>query len=401
MSNEKRQIKVTPLFDKTAESKKRFIVNIGGAGSSKTHSVLQHFIFNRLLHFTNYKLLVLRKYRHSNKLSIYNYFIELLKEYSLYSDAEHNKSDLVYQFFDFNNQVRFAGMDDREKIKSTEWHDILLEECNEFSREDFLFTQTRLYRGEVKFNTPRIYLTCNPVESWLRAYEGHKDFDFIWSNYKDNPFANKDAIETLEGLKEQDESYYNIYALGKWGVLKDLIYKPYKIITAQEYPKEFDDECFGLDFAYNTPTALLHIGYSGGARYLTEKLYRTKLTNEDLIAILKEIVPEALFENRSVPIYADSEDSNRIAEIYNAGFNVIPADKGKGSVKSGIDYCRRQTYYSMIENVNLNKEVSTYKNRQDKNGNLLDEPVKFNDHLLDGLRMAEFTHSRKQELRIL
>jgi phage terminase large subunit len=403
MPNEinEQEIQVTGLFYKTNESKKKYIVNIGGAGSSKTQSVLQHLIFNRLLRFTNYKLLIIRKYRHSNKLSIYKTFLELLNEYNLFDDDNNNKSDLTYNFPDRNNFVQFAGIDDREKMKSTEWHDILIEESNELVNEDFLFLITRLYRGSMMFNTPRIYMNLNPVDCWLRKYEGHVNFDFIWSNYKDNPFANKEYIQSLEDLKDQDETYYQIYALGRWGVLKDLVYKPYKILRPEEYPDKFDDQCYGLDFGYNSPTALIHIGYKDQARYLTEKIYQTKLTNADLINILREVASDSLFEKQSIPIYADSEDPNRIKEIYDAGFNILPAEKGPNSVKLGVDYCKRNTYFSTIENINLNKENSSYKYCQDKQGNLLDVPVKFNNHLMDAKRYADHNHSKKQDLRIL
>ena len=40
---------------------------------------------------------------------------------------------------------------------------------------------------------------------------------------------------------------------------------------------------------------------------------------------------------------------------------------------------------------------------QDKNGNVLDGPEKFDDHLLDTLRYAVYTHSRKKapDIRII
>ena len=43
-------------------------------------------------------------------------------------------------------------------------------------------------------------------------------------------------------------------------------------------------------------------------------------------------------------------------------------------------------------NANIAKEVLSYSYSQDKNGNILDDPVKFNDHCLDAIRYALFTH---------
>jgi phage terminase large subunit len=42
--------------------------------------------------------------------------------------------------------------------------------------------------------------------------------------------------------------------------------------------------------------------------------------------------------------------------------------------------------------VNLNREAAMYKYRETKDGILLDEPVKANDHALDALRYALHTH---------
>ena len=49
-------------------------------------------------------------------------------------------------------------------------------------------------------------------------------------------------------------------------------------------------------------------------------------------------------------------------------------------------------------------EASMYhypEDKDDKKKDIPDAPVKINDHLMDAKRYAEFTHSKKQELRIL
>jgi phage terminase large subunit len=75
-----------------------------------------------------------------------------------------------------------------------------------------------------------------------------------------------------------------------------------------------------------------------------------------------------------------------------AGYNVVPATKGQGSVGAGISFCQSLRIHSKRENVNLNSEQATYKWREDKDGMLLDEPVKFADHALDAMRYALMAH---------
>ena len=393
MPNEK-EVEVTRLFRECEKASEKVVVHAGGAGSSKSYSLCQFFIFRRLLVIKNYKLLVLRKTRHSNKLSIYETFLNVLKFYDLYEVKNHNKSDLIYYFPSLNSYVRFAGLEDREYIKSTEWHDIWDEEANEFNHEDLIFQKTRLYRGShLDGHKPRIWMSFNPVDCWIFDIEGDKDVKFIYSNYKDNPFMNEESKKTLEALKDEDETYYKIYALGQRAKPLNVIYKPY--IIDKIYPETFDVEIYGLDFGFNNPAALLHIGIRDQERYLTELLYQTHLTNQDLIEKMLQLIPE---QKRGYHIYADSAEPARIEEIGRAGFNVMAADK---SVEDGIDYCKRKKYHSKIENVNLNREREFYKYAENRNGDVMDYPVKYKDHLMDCKRYADYTYGKQGDLRIL
>ena len=67
---------------------------------------------------------------------------------------------------------------------------------------------------------------------------------------------------------------------------------------------------------------------------------------------------------------------------------------GNSTVVFG-DFCKRYKYYTQESNINLNKERSMYKWKEDKNGNVLDEPVKFKDDLMDAGRMARWSHYRQ------
>jgi len=379
--------KVTKVFRKVQKSKAEIIVNEGGAGSTKSYSLCQFLIF-KLLKTPKRKSLILRKIRHSLKLSTYRMFIGLLKLYDVYNERCHNKSDLNYTFSN-GAFVQFLGMDDRQKIKSTEWDDIWMEEANEFEKEDLWFLKTRRNRTG---NESQIHLSYNPEECWIQSLEGKKDTEFIFSNYKDNPYASKQYKDTLESLKDEDDAYYKIYALGKRAQRGNLIYTPY--ILEDAFPEGFEDEYYGLDFGFNSPCGLIKLNsetldINEKDIYLTELLYQTKLTTPELIDLMKDLI---LSDKRDKPIYADSEDPNAIKQIYDAGFNIIPAEKGKGSVREGIIFSKHYKYHTLNTNVNLNKERSSYKWKTDKNGNIIDEPVKFRDHLMTAKRYAIYMH---------
>jgi phage terminase large subunit len=109
------------------------------------------------------------------------------------------------------------------------------------------------------------------------------------------------------------------------------------------------------------------------------ELYESGLTNSELIERLK------LFGIGRRTIYADSAEPARIKEIYRAGFDIRPANK---SVPDGIDCMKRRPMFIRKECPNTIKEIQGYVWKKDKNGNLLDEPVKFNDHAMDAARYA-------------
>lgn len=384
------RIKVTNVYRLLQKATSGTIVLPGGAGSSKTYSLCQFFITDRFIPRRNYKLLVLRKTRTANSASVCQDFVGLLSEYGLpVNKTTWNKSELVYRLF--GNTIRFAGLDDREKLKSTQWNDIWVEEAFEFSKDDYTFLKTRKYRGDLAGNDrPRIYMSFNPFDCWIFDLEGRPDVEFIYSNYLDNPFVNEEYKKTLEDLKEQDETAYKIYTVGCRASYKHIVYKPY--IMVHEFPKEMDETIYGVDFGYNNPTAVLKIGIKDNEFYLKEILYKTKMTNGELIELLNEKEKNGEI-NKDDYWYADSAEPDRIQELSDAGFNIFPSDK---SVTSGLDFCKRQKYYSKVDNVNLNDERKVYKYKEDRNGNILDEPVKFKDHLMDGKRYAIYTHLKKR-----
>jgi phage terminase large subunit len=197
------------------------------------------------------------------------------------------------------------------------------------------------------------------------------------SNYKMNPFLSKEYIEQLEGLAEIDENYYRIYALGEWGVLQNLIYSNWDVVN--KMPEDYDEVIYGLDFGYVNPTVLLEIRIKENEIWAKEIIYQSHLTNAELIDLLKEKI------DRNVSIYADSAEPQRIEEIYQAGFNVYPSEK---NVQFGINRVKQYKLHILEDSVNLIKEIRSYKWKEDKEGRILEEPVKFNDHAMDAMRYA-------------
>lgn len=363
----------------------RILISYGGAGSGKSHSVAQKIV-EKFYSEHNKSFLVTRKTLPSLRITAMKLILRLLDEYGL--PYKFNKSDLELTCSD--NEILFKSLDDYEKIKSYEADYIWVEEATDITFDDFTQLNLRLGRVETDHKN-QMFLTFNPISRfhWINKELFEKprvNQAILQSTYKDNPFLSKDYIDELKRLKDQDNELYGIYALGQWMTLSNLIYSNYEIVDENKWPKEFDETIYGLDFGFNVPCALLEIGYLGENIYEKELLYETHLTNSELIEYLKELILD-----RENDIYADSAEPARIQEIEDAGFNVYPTLKGKNSVKDGIDFIKTHKRYIHKNSTNMIAELSGYKWRE-KNGEVLDEPVKFRDHLMDAERGARWTY---------
>ena len=367
-----KRVKVTSVYDTLSQATKPVVVCYGGSGSSKSHSMAQLMIW-KLVNEKDKVIGIGRKTFPSLRLTAYQLVVNLLKGYGLYPHCEHNKTE--HNISLGSNRIVFFALDDPEKVKSFVASYLWLEEANEFSFEDFTILKLRLSR-DPQGGTNQIYLSFNPVDSWIfDKLEHASDAEWIHSTYKDNPFLASAYTDLLEGLKDQDMNYYSIYTLGKRGTLENIIYPNFQLID--EMPAEFEYTSYGLDFGYENPTACVHIGIAGNKLFADEMLYQTHMTNSELIDMLKA------FPRRD--IYADSAEPQRIEEICRARLRCYPATK---DIQFGIDSVKRYAIMITKRSANGIKEMRSYQRKKDKDGKVLEEPVKFNDHFCDALRYA-------------
>lgn len=384
----------TRVLTQNAQCGKKVVVNVGGARSSKSYSIAQ-LLLSKFTSEENKKFLITRKTMPALRVTALKVMVDLMQEYGRYGGYQHNKSESTIINPAKNNWMLFCSLDSPLKIKSTDFSYIHMEEANEFTFEDYIVFLTRLSTPVGEGDLNQMFLSCNPTDlyGWInKKLRLHDDVHFIHSSFRDNPFLDTEYIKVLEGLKEQDEAYYKIYALGEYAELEHIIYKAYKLDVP--YPAKFEERIYGLDFGFNNPSALVRVQSKDQNYYLDEKLYRSKLTNQDLIDVMNA---EQLIDNKAEDIiYCDSAEPDRIVELRRAGFNAKPAFKGKNSVKDGIDYCKRLNLITTNESTNLIEERAGYKYRENKDGEVLDTPVDFHNHLMDAKRYALYTHFGKK-----
>lgn len=373
------------IFFPLLKDESRYLQLYGGAGSGKSFFAAQK-LFWRTVKENSHRILLVRKVARTIRTSQFNLLKSLIINSGAFEYFEVRESDNYIRNKLTGSEFISAGMDDREKIKSIFGiTSIWIEEATELEREDFIQLNLRL-RGKT-LSYKQIILTYNPVNAnhWLNKIR-LRNSRILKTTYKDNKYIDEDYKNILEDLKEQDEQYYNIYALGEWGVLKNIIYRQFPLIN--QYPEEFEEIIYGLDFGFNNKTALIEAGIKDNSYYLNELIYESGLTNAGLIEKMK-----LLNIKKNKYIFCDSSEPNRIEEIRRAGFNSHPAEK---NVKDGINFLKTCSIFSRQENSGINGEVISYSYKQDKEGNVLDEPVKFNDHAMDAIRYAIYSYKKRR-----
>ena len=281
--------------------------------------------------------------------------------------------------------VQFIGADDQQKLRGRKQNILYCNEANELGYDQEFFQL--LLR-----TTDKIFIDFNPDDAdvWInteleqKRMLQDKDVDLIISSYRDNTFLSEQTIFEMERLKRDNPEAFAIWGNGEYGYKRGLIYTHWKM--CDELP-DGGDTYYGLDFGFNNPTALVKVVTKDKENYVKEILYKSGLTNSDLILKLREHISDHTM------IYADAAEPQRIEEIYRAGFNIKPADKGKDSVKKGIDTVKSMPLYITSDSPNLLKEIRTYAWQSGKDGKPVpEEPVKFNDHGIDALRYSIHTH---------
>lgn len=222
--------KFYPLYT----NKTRYMVLMGGGGSGKSVFAAQKIVF-RILTEKKHRFLVLRKVAKTLRESVFMEIKNVIYRWgleSLFKIPKGASSELYIRCIN-GNEILFAGLDDVEKLKSisgitSEW----IEEASELTPEDFRQLDIRL-RGRTA-NYKQMMITFNPIDiqHWLKAefFDRKKpNATVLHSTYKDNRFLDDEAIQVLEGFKETDPYFYQVYALGEWGVLGKTIFNAQKV----------------------------------------------------------------------------------------------------------------------------------------------------------------------------
>lgn len=361
---------------------KRIRAIAGGTSASKTISVLLYLIAkaqsDKQPTLTS---IVSESFPHLRRGAMRD-FLNIMQEHGYFRDDLWSKTDYTYTF-ETGSKMEFFSADQPSKVRGPRRDRLFVNEANNVPKEAWeqLLIRTREFAIADWNPTSDFYmyeeygLNDEPVPTTTDP-----DCEFIILTYEDNEALDAAIVQEIEKRKN-NKNWWRVYGQGKRGEVEGKIYRDWQIID--KIPFEARLERRGLDFGYSLdPAAVVDVYYYNGGYILDEQLYRSGMHNKAIADVINNLPkPHTL-------VIADSAEPKSIDELKLYGINVLPAQKGQGSVTQGINYIQAQQISVTKRSINLIKEYRSYMWKIDRDGRQLGVPEDGMDHALDAVRYA-------------
>lgn len=371
------------LFKQNYNATANVVVNQGGTSSGKTYAIEQVLFVlactkKVVITIVGQDIPNLKAGALRDALEIYRTSPVLQKMVKGF-----NRTDRVFEFVN-GSLMEFTSYSDAQDAKSGKRDYLFINEANGISWD--VYTELSLRTRQ------RIFIDYNPNTAfWVHDnLLGRDSVQLIISDHRHNPFLEDNVRRKIEGLREQNEELWKVYARGLTGKVVGLVLSNW--YPCNEIPKHAKRVAIGLDFGFtNDETGCLEVFTLNGELWLNELFYETGLTNND---ISRRLVSSGVSKNTA--IIADSAEPKSIEELRRMGWNISGAIKGPDSVNLSIDILKRYRLNVTRNSVNIINELGRYKWRKDRNGRTLNEPVDNFNHLIDPLRYVALNKLRVQ-----
>ncbi|QHB39080.1 terminase large subunit [Flavobacterium phage vB_FspS_morran9-1] len=395
------KIKATGVFEKNWEAlqsgKYKYIINSGSSRSSKTFSILQIFW---ILAWSKErtKLSVFRNTKKDCKDTILQDMLKYYPTLDNYEFVKFNKTESIFTFPN-GSTINIEGTDDELKVHGYHSDYLWFNEFYKMPKETFDQLDMRC--------SVAVFMDYNPVgRLWSDDLIKQDNAKLIHSTFKDNPFC---PLEQKKKILSYEPTEYNlqqltanaymwqVYGLGLKAEKPNKIYHNWKVIPDDEFDMLPFSTYYGMDFGLSSPSAMVQMKFDGDKTFFfKEILYKplnhiegTLSTELDNLKIPKHI--EIICD------VGNELNKTEMQKLRNAGYNVLPAMKGAGSILSGIETIQKSTIYYTKSSKNIENEYDTYSWRIAQ-GVQLDEPEQTDDHLLDAMKYVISWYRRTRYL---
>lgn len=359
----------TTAFQKISQLKKRIRVIQGGTSASKTISILLYLIAYAQTDTTPTITSIVSESIPHLKRGAMRDFKNILTAHHYWKDNNWSVQDSTYTF-ETGSKIEFFSTDNGDKLRGARRDRIFMNEANNCTFDAFEQLEVRTKEF--------VIVDFNPTnEFWVftDVIPKRTDVDYITLTYKDNEGCPPEIVNSIEQRMDR-KGWWQVYGLGQLGEVEGKIYRDWAIID--EIPHEARLIRYGLDYGYtNDPTAIVAIYEYNNGFIFDEITYQKGLSNRQIADIILN-QPKAL-------VIPDSAEPKSNDELVSYGVNLLPANKGQGSVLQGIQYVQHQRCSMTKRSVNIIKEYRNFLWKTDKNGKILNEPEHEFKHAMDAI----------------
>ena len=405
---------VNEIYAPLYHSRARYKILIGGRGAGRSTAASQ-FAIAKLLAPEYSRTAIMRYILGDIRNSIFREITDRAEENGIEDKLKISDMHIEYGLNSINAVgFRKSSGDQKSKLKSlASYNCVIVEEADEIPEEDFmqLDDSLRTVKGDIT-----VILLLNPpaknhwiLNRWFNLESSEQpgfyiprlkpeleDTIAIISDYHSNEKNIAPAsVQQYEMYKQsKPDHYWNMIRGYVPETVQGLIYKKINIID--DIPKEARLKRRGLDYGYsNDPTAIVDIYVWNNAFIWDEILYKKGMSNKDIADVIK-------MQAENVLLIPDSAEPKSNDELISYGVNLVPAQKGPGSINQGIQYCQDQIIYITRRSLNLIKEKDNYAwmiNK--KTGETINTPIDMFNHGMDAARYGmESLKPTTQEIKI-
>jgi phage terminase large subunit len=301
----------------------------------------------------------------------------------------YSKSDMMLTLKPHGIEFRGYSVHNPDNIEGITVNGILMDEARLFDPIVWSKVLTRL-----AVRDGWALLATTPSTGWLkdRIYDvwrsGDPDYEVVQWRSIDNPGFSVKEYERLKS--ELPEEMFDMLYNGKFTSFSGLVYayKP-ELHTLTTLPNRFDVVIGGIDYGFATPSAIVVIGINDGVYYVLKETVKKGIDDEKFADITLKYQ-----DDYQVSVwYADPNAKDIIEKLRKAGVKVR---RGINTVEAGISKVRSElTRGKLFVNVECEetiKEFTHYTYQMNDEGLYIDKVFKKNDHAMDAIRYAMYTH---------
>lgn len=333
--NLKKSLFVPKFYPLLLDYSRRWEFWCGSAGSGKSYFITQKIVIRCCAE--PIKVLVCRRYASTLRNTCFSLFKEVLAKWKLTSYVKINESDFRIRFPN-GSEIIMTGLDEETKLLSlSNISCIWVEEAYEVEKNKIEQLNLRM-RGQAA--NQQLFLSWNPISknSYLYNFtveQPPSNSIFIHSTYKDNPFLNKEYIDSLEELATRNPAKFRVYGLGEWGVdTEGLVITNWRKeeFNAMDLAALGYEHRAGIDLGWIDKTAIIDTLYDRENKiiYVFNEFYKSGCQLSDIANAIGEM------NLKKTKIYVDAAEPRSIQFFKQEGIRAEACAKGKDSVKAGL-----------------------------------------------------------------